>query len=91
MGLSLLLVCSRIVVVHALSIITGVALIVFALARKFKETKTTAILIVCIVAANFLVFIAISIFSLPSLLAESVPQHVMFTSLIVLILLGIRK
>ncbi len=77
--------------VTALLAVSGIALVLFAAKIKSTVSKSGAIVILCIVIANFLLFLIVSAFKMPSLLTDSAPQHVMFSALIITIVLGLRK
>jgi hypothetical protein len=71
--------------------VSGIALITFAIKRTISGAKIAAALILCLVVMNFAIFIITGAVWMPELLTQSVPQHVMFTGLIVLLIMGLRR
>lgn len=69
----------------------GVVFLVLALIKKIPGARTVAIVILWLIISNLAIFLAISALRMPVLLAQSIPQHLMFGTLIVLVVLGIRR
>ena len=70
-------------------LISGVALVVVALADSITGVNTLAAFAAILIAGNLVVFTAISIAGHRELIGQSIPQILVFTLLITLVSLGI--
>ena len=70
-------------------LVSGLALAFLSFWGGFTGADTTAILIVCITIGNFLVFLVLSFIHQKELFGKSIPQIILFVTLIALILIGI--
>ncbi|MFC1537614.1 hypothetical protein ACFL4P_02180 [Gemmatimonadota bacterium] len=69
-------------------LVSGISLVVLAFLTDCAGSKVGATIIVGITSANFLVFLVLSFIQKKALFGKSIPQIILFVTLIALIIIG---